>query len=353
MPKSQSQSQTKKFPIRNFAIFIVAFLVIGMVLGPNAGQVYTGISATGSDTVELTNNGNLDTKVRDFSITSGMELDVRPVTITNSGIVLSDYQDEIGVSHVDGMESDYSDVYFTDSDGNLLSFWLKPGYTSSNAVVFVKVPTVPVGESVITMKYDDVVTGASSGTDTHIQYHGAATSNFLDDLVLSAPFVYEARVKRVGAAEVYFGVVDTATNVGDDGANIVLNTGDDKIRYYSTNEGVNSNGYVTPVCADDTWFDIKIEVIATDEVVYHLTDGTAHTITTNNPDDLMGLHMYEGSGACEQEFSFGREYAAIPPTSVIGDPLVVEVVDPVIPSFLDICIECSATLSYSIPSGPD
>lgn len=61
------KSQTKRSPIQNFAIFIVAFLVIGMVLGPNLNQVYSGISATGSDTVELTNDGNLDTKVRDFS----------------------------------------------------------------------------------------------------------------------------------------------------------------------------------------------------------------------------------------------------------------------------------------------
>ena len=67
---TKSQSQTKKLPILNIAVFIAVFFMIGVALGPNLNQVYTGISATGSDTVELTNNGNLDTKVRDFSLST-------------------------------------------------------------------------------------------------------------------------------------------------------------------------------------------------------------------------------------------------------------------------------------------
>ena len=85
MPKPQSQSQTKKFPIQNFAIIIVAFLLIGVMLGPNAGQVYTGTSVTGADTVELTNNGNLDTKVRDYSLEVGVALPATGGTITRDG----------------------------------------------------------------------------------------------------------------------------------------------------------------------------------------------------------------------------------------------------------------------------
>ena len=79
------KSQTEKLPIKNFAILIVAFLLIGMVFGPNAGQVYTGISATGSDTVELTNNGNLDTKVRDLSLSSVPVASATGGTITREG----------------------------------------------------------------------------------------------------------------------------------------------------------------------------------------------------------------------------------------------------------------------------
>lgn len=159
---SKSQSQTKKFPIQNFAIFIIAFLVIGMMFGQIAGQVYTGISVTGSDTVELTNDGNLDTKVRDFSIISGDALNVQPITIINSGAELDGVFD-VTMSYVDDMDSDYDNVYFVDSSGNLLNFGLRSGYTSESAVFGVSM-TLPAGTTEIFVKYDGVVTGASDSS---------------------------------------------------------------------------------------------------------------------------------------------------------------------------------------------
>lgn len=56
--------------IVNIATIIAAFFVIGLLMGPNAAQIYTGISATGQDSLTLENTGNLDTKIRDFSLTS-------------------------------------------------------------------------------------------------------------------------------------------------------------------------------------------------------------------------------------------------------------------------------------------
>lgn len=54
----------------NIAIIIAAFFAIGLLMGQVPAQIYTGISETGQDSLTLENTGNLDTRIRDFSLTS-------------------------------------------------------------------------------------------------------------------------------------------------------------------------------------------------------------------------------------------------------------------------------------------
>ena len=150
---TKPQSQTKRFPIQNFAIFIVAFLVIGMVLGPNINQVYTGTSATGSDTVELTNNGNLDTKVRDFSLTAPGGVDgnnfYNLLTLNPTSESVSDLQVRKTILYQSGMKSDFSDVRFYTADGVAVSYYFIPGTLVSGVSVDVelKIPQTSSTES--------------------------------------------------------------------------------------------------------------------------------------------------------------------------------------------------------------
>jgi len=80
----------------------------------------------------------------------------KQVTIQeNSGTTLTDYQVKISVDYETGMNSDFSDLRFTDSDGTiLLNYWMEEYTAGSSATVWVKVPSIPVSsEKTIYMYY--------------------------------------------------------------------------------------------------------------------------------------------------------------------------------------------------------
>jgi len=71
----------------------------------------------------------------------------------NSGNNLTDYQVMIQLtSSWDGwsyVKSDGSDIYFTDSSGNPLYFWFESwDYTNKNAIIWVKIPSIPANSTV-------------------------------------------------------------------------------------------------------------------------------------------------------------------------------------------------------------
>ena len=84
----------------------------------------------------------------------------KPISITGTGTALTDYQINTSVSYVSGkMNSDFSDLRFKDSSGNILSYWIESYMASTSAQVWVKVPSI-----------------AASGTTTIYMYYGSATA---------------------------------------------------------------------------------------------------------------------------------------------------------------------------------
>jgi|GEM_PF-3127661 len=70
----------------------------------------------------------------------------RPVTITNTTSAQTDYQVRVVVPRCPEMQSDFDDLRFTTSTGVLLSHWLE-AYDSTQAIVWVKVPSIPANGS--------------------------------------------------------------------------------------------------------------------------------------------------------------------------------------------------------------
>jgi hypothetical protein len=64
------------------------------------------------------------------------------VSILGTGVELTDYQVRVNIPYAPQMKSDYSDLRFTDSEGNLLSFYLDT-FDTQKAVLWVKVPSIP------------------------------------------------------------------------------------------------------------------------------------------------------------------------------------------------------------------
>jgi len=97
-----------------------------------------------------------------------------PVTISNPGSGLTDYQVRVDVNYDADMQPDFDDIRFKDSDGSTeLSHWRESYTASTSAIFWVKVPSIPSGTKTIYMYYGNGA--ASSASD------GDATFEFFDD----------------------------------------------------------------------------------------------------------------------------------------------------------------------------
>jgi len=100
----------------------------------------------------------------------------KPITISNSGSALTDYQVQLNVTFVSGkMNSDFSDLRFANTTGTELSYWIEKYIASTNATVWIKVSNIPTGSSTIYMYY-----GNTSATYNNT-LGGNSTFYFFDD----------------------------------------------------------------------------------------------------------------------------------------------------------------------------
>lgn len=129
-------------------------------------------------TTTVTMNGN-------YSITANFTESVPPwpredwayrkaVAVTGSSSPLTDYQVRVPLAYVAGhMNADYSDIRFTDADGEtLIPHWLESS-TPTDAAFWVRVPTIPTPGTTVYAYYGNA--SAASVSD------GEATFIFFDD----------------------------------------------------------------------------------------------------------------------------------------------------------------------------
>ena len=283
--------------IMRFSVVLV-LLLVGLVLSVG---VASAADPYGNDRYKLINvNSSIDGALSDFQVGNDSE----PFLI--------EYDSD--------MQPDFDDIrmYYA-SNMTEIPHFLVNVVNSTNASGRMKLDVPAYGGVDVKMYYGNLsLSSGGNGSATFPQWHGSATDSFVDSQILSIPFVYEAKVRRIGSAEIYFGVSNQQTPYTDDSACLVVNSGDDKVYSYSRNEGAYSYDSSSPVWSDNTWTNIKIELRASDDIEYFYGDGTSNIITTNNPDESLGLVMYELSGSGENDFSFGREYTANPPIITIG-----------------------------------
>lgn len=92
---------------------------------------------------------------------------MRPVTITNSSITnYTDFPAKITVPYSSGMRADFNDIRFYDANQNMLDFWIETYTLSTDATVWVKVTSMPVGNTTIYMTYGNTAnTEVSNGNN--------------------------------------------------------------------------------------------------------------------------------------------------------------------------------------------
>ncbi|MDY6836233.1 MAG: DUF2341 domain-containing protein [Chloroflexota bacterium] len=130
-----------------------------------------------------------------------------PITITNTGAALTNYQVEVQITYDADMQTDFDDIRFTDAAGTaFLSHWRESYVDSTSAVFFVKVPSIAAsGTTTIYMYYGNA--SAPSGSD------GDATFEFYDDF---------EDVDISDWTQYGTGTVSLASDAGD---NVLLKTG--------------------------------------------------------------------------------------------------------------------------------
>ena len=153
----------------------------------------------------------------------------RDITITNNlNQDLSDYQIKITLNTAElinkgRMRSDCGDIRFTDSNGNLLNYWVRPDTCNSqNTEIWVKVPSIPaLGTVKITMWYGNPsATSLSNGEAVFEWFDDASTdksSNYtwvdIWNTGRSATLTYDSNNKRytisISSADHHAFVVNT------------------------------------------------------------------------------------------------------------------------------------------------
>ena len=108
----------------------------------------------------------------------------KPITISNSGSSLTDYQTSITIDTASlvtagKLLSNCNDIRFTSSDGStLLSYWIESGINSPATKIWVKIPSIANGNNTIYIYYNNLLAAAvSNGRDTFVVFDDFATGS--------------------------------------------------------------------------------------------------------------------------------------------------------------------------------
>jgi hypothetical protein len=299
--------------------------------------------------------------------TQGVKNYRMPITITNSGSALTNYQIKINVSYNAHMSSDFGDIRFTLSNGSTqLAYWKESYTASASAVFWVNVPNIPSGNSTIYMYYGDPLkTDASDGSSTFVFFDdfsgtsldaskwtsgsdGSATIHVSGGYLrlqvssngaskfwayissknqLSLPLTIETRA-RLSSGSNCHGFIGTgpAQTVTYDVPNYMsfVRISNSTTYYYEFN--VNGTNVNTAIISSDTWSRYSMKVVsgASSCKIESSTFSNAGTFTsTTNYLQLSVRKWAWMDGIYDWDWVAVRKYAPAEPTAVIGSEQII------------------------------
>lgn len=200
-------------------------------------------------------------------------------------------------------------------NGEFLSHWNE----SLDFDTWVKMNITTSGARMLLLHGNAGLSRVSDGDDTFIAWHGADTTQYIDSLIVTpSNIIYETKYKHTAATHNQLFGLSNSQTIADDGMYIqVYNVGGLR-RLYVENE--NSNGVISesPGLTIDTYYRCKITYDGTTARGYIDDNEIASGITTNIPDEILGIFMYQATGTYVQDFSLVRKYTATEPTYSIG-----------------------------------
>jgi hypothetical protein len=238
------------------------------------------------------------------------------LNVNNSSVVLTDYQIMKNVTYDSDMQTDFDDLLFYNESGETVSYWIESKTDSNTADIWLKIPSISTTEgSKVWMYYDNSsASSASSGADTFIQWHGSTTSQYLKVLDLPVTNITcEWKLKWTNPIALQPSLT-----------NLIGNTDDFYYIYYSSGAGLGSIGgaanentashtaWDTNIIAENTYHKFKIEV-GVSSAEYFTNGVSLGIVSTNLPNENLGLGVRVVSGSYEQEWALVRKYTATEP----------------------------------------
>ena len=220
------------------------------------------------------------------------------------------------------MQADFDDLRFNTKVGGYIDYWIE-GYTAStSAVIWVELLDVITdpGSDYIWMYYGNAsLSDGSNGTDSFIQYHGSATSDYLDSLLVTpSNIIYESKVKRTtNAHNLLIGLTNTV-DITDDGLYTQSYNETDLRYFYNANEGTSTSVSEAPDWPLNIYVKVKITSDGSNTHAYIDDNEIASGISTNHPNENLGLWFWAANGTMVQDWSFVRKYIINEPTSSYG-----------------------------------
>lgn len=237
--------------------------------------------------------------------------------ITLNQSVNNGVQVPLNISYTSSMKStSFADLRFTDySEDTELPYWIQSYVAGSWAYVWVKMSET--SDKLYMYYNNDGATSASNGSLTFSQWHGYASSNFMDTVSLSATnFIYTAYVTFSGSHNCFWGLSNHNTH-NDDYTLIEL--------YYTTNRrhGQAGNEGVKTEVEDNTGITspayIHIKRSGSGSIYTYVGSSLiGSAISSNKPDENMAIYFNPYSGSCSQYWSYYRAYVTSDPTATFG-----------------------------------
>jgi len=247
----------------------------------------------------------------------------KSITIIGSADgILTNFQIKETVTYIADMNADFSDLRFTSANGNtLLSYWIESKTDGSTADVWIKIPSIPKNPStvLIWMYYSNAVASdIGSGSDTFLQYHGAATAAYHDTNTVLNNIVYESKIKATAATHRIYAGVSKILGTTDDHIYIQSYSGVNLRLFATRNGGASHTINETPDWPEDTYVKLKIIFDGTTANGYVDDNEISTGITSVIPNENLGLWLYIDAGTVVQDWSFVRKYTVNEPTTSMG-----------------------------------
>lgn len=241
-----------------------------------------------------------------------------PIYIQNNGLQNSNYSIKLNITFNTNMSA-FKDLRFTDNSNNELGYWIEYNISNLYADVWVRYPP-DLSNTTNTTLYlyyanTSLVNTTSDGENAFLDWHGAASSDFLDAFILPANnIIFHAKVNSIDDGA--WGLSNTSVLFSDDCLVMRPLPGSSLVVIYTCNDGTKTQVNVGTTFSPGSYF-INFSF---DGVTFRsYFDGVAKgTSTTNIPDEKMGIYYNSVGGTSSQYYSFVRKYNTVEPIYYFG-----------------------------------